>query len=59
MLQLQMKSTREACIDQLKKELKRINPAVFENLMRSHYCYLTTLLEQARADSDKINGPLA
>ena len=45
MLQLWMKSSRQACIDQLKKELTKIEPEIFLNLMRSHYCYLTSLLE--------------
>ena len=57
-LQLRMKSSRAACIECLKKELKKIDPSVFANLMRSHYCYLTSLLEKAKADFDKINAPL-
>ena len=53
-----MKSSRAACINQLKKELKKIEPAVFSNLLRAHYCYLTTLLEEARHEYEKVNGPL-
>ena len=40
-LQLKKKSTRERCIEVLKKELTKIDPSTFENLLRSHYCYLT------------------
>ena len=58
MLQLRMKSSRQACIDQLKKELKKIEPEIFSNLLRSHYCYLTELLEQAKTEYEAINGPI-
>ena len=58
MLQLRMKSSRSACIACLKKELLKIEPSIFSNLMRSHYCYLTTLLEKLTSDYEKINGPL-
>ena len=57
-LQLKMKSSRAACIACLKKELLTIEPAIYSNLMRSHYCYLTTLLEKARVDYEQVNGPL-
>jgi hypothetical protein len=53
-----MKSSRQACIDQLKKELKKIEPEIFSNLLRSHYCYLTMLLEQAKTEYEELNGPL-
>ena len=44
-IQLKMESSRAACIACLKKELTKIDPSIFANLMRSHYCYLTKLLE--------------
>jgi transposase len=40
-LQLKKTSTREKCIEVLKKELQKIEPSTFANLQRSHYCYLT------------------
>ena len=55
-LQLKMQSSREKCIDLLKKELPKIEPQIFQNLLRSHYCYLTLLLEEARADYEKEHG---
>ena len=57
-LQLKMKSSREACIEQLKKEIKKVEPEIFSNLLRSHYCYLTTLLEQAAKEYQEVNGPI-
>ena len=40
-LQLKKQGGREACVALLKKELSEIEPEVFGNLLRSHYCYLT------------------
>ena len=40
-LQLKKQSSREKCIELLKKEIKKIEPAIFQNILRSHYCYLT------------------
>ena len=56
-LQLKLVSSRDACIQQLRKELKRIDPKIFLNLTRSHYCYLATLLEEMKEEFDQINRP--
>ena len=39
----------------LKKELRRIDPEIFANLMRSHYDYLATLLEEAAKEYWRVN----
>ena len=57
-LQLRFKSTRTACVNALREELQKIDPALYLNLMRSHYGYLATLLEEGTADYKKVNpGP--
>ena len=48
-LLIKKKLTRDKSIDIVRKEFKLIDPAIFANIMRSHWPYLQTLL-------DKVHG---
>ena len=41
--------TRDKSIEIVKKEFKLINPTIFENIMRSHWPYLQSLLDKVHA----------
>jgi hypothetical protein len=41
--------TRDKSIEIVRKEFKLIDPAIFANIMRSHWPYLQTLLNQVHA----------
>ena len=52
-IQLELKSSRELCIDIVKKEIEKIEPQVRSNLMRSHYEYIQELFDQVMKEYEE------
>ena len=38
--------------------LTKIEPEIYDNLLRSHYGYLAGLIEKATDEYQEVNGPL-
>ena len=57
-VQLELKASRERCMQICRDELEKVDPQVLANLQRAHYKDIHQLLMQATAEWEEVNGPL-